>query len=262
MSSDAAPTTSAVDVRTALLDENARLAELVRTADHGTEIPTCPGWTLTQLLRHVGRGHRWAATMITERVTEALDPRQVPGGKPPADLDGTVAWLREGAQAVLDAVDAVGPEAPAWTFTGPRPAAWWIRRRLHEETAHRADVQLALGQDSDLDPALAADGLSEWLDLVAARRGRELLSEGVTLHLHATDGDLGPAGEWTVRPDGVGERAGIAWEHGHAKGTVAVRGPATVLYLATLRRLPADDPRLEVFGEAAAFDAWLAATPF
>jgi uncharacterized protein (TIGR03083 family) len=262
MSSDAAPTTSALDVRAALLDENARLAELVRTADHGTEIPTCPGWTLTQLLRHVGRGHRWAATMIAERVTEALDPREVPGGKPPADLDDTVAWLRESAQAVLDAVDAVGPEAPAWTFTGPKPAAWWIRRRLHEATAHRADAQLALGQDSDLDPALAADGLSEWLDLVAARRGRELLPEGMTLHLHATDGDLGPAGEWTVRPDGTGERAGIAWEHGHAKGTVAVRGPATVLYLATLRRLPADDPRLEVFGGTAAFDAWLAATPF
>lgn len=240
-------------VRAALVAENARFAELIAVADPATPVPTCPGWDLTKLLRHVGRGHRWAATMITERATEALDPRQVPGGKPPADLDGTVAWLRGSAQAVLDAVDATGPEAPVWTFTGPRPAAWWIRRRLHEETGHLADAQIAMGREIDLDPELGADGLSEWLDLLAARPG-EMLPADVTLHLHATDVD----GEWTVRPTDTG----ITWEPGHAKGTAAVRGPAALLYLALLRRVPLTDPRLSVFGEEKAVAGFLDATPF
>jgi len=256
--SDAVTAVDAPAVRAALTAENARFAELVRQADHGTEIPTCPGWTLTQLLRHVGRGHRWAATMIRERATDVLDPRQVPDGKPPEDLEGTVAWLRDSARAVLDAVDETGPDVPVWTFTGPKPAAWWIRRRLHEETAHHADARLALGREVDLAPALAADGLSEWLDLVAARPAAGLLPDGATLHLHTTDGDLGPAGEWIVR----GAPDGVEWEHGHEKATVAVRGPATVLYLAMLRRLPADDPRLGIFGEPAVWQEWRDATPF
>ncbi|GAA4557627.1 maleylpyruvate isomerase family mycothiol-dependent enzyme [Pseudonocardia xishanensis] len=240
-------------VRDALVAENARLAELVATADHATPVPTCPGWDLTKLLRHVGRGHRWAATMVATRATEVLDPREVPGGKPPADLDGIVAWLRASARAVPDAVDATGPEVPVWTFTGPKPAAWWIRRRLHEETAHLADAQLALGREVDLAPELGADGLSEWLDLLAARPA-EMLPADVTLHLHATDVD----GEWTIRPTDTG----IAWEPGHAKGTAAVRGPAALLYLALLRRVPLADPRLAVFGEEKAVSAFLDATPF
>jgi uncharacterized protein (TIGR03083 family) len=242
-----------LDVRAALVAENARLAELVGTADHATEIPTCPGWDLTKLLRHVGRGHRWAATMIAERATEGLDPREVPGGKPPADLSGTVRWLTDSAQAVLTAVDTTGPEVPIWSFVGPKPAAWWIRRRLHEETAHRADVLIGLGREIDLEPALGADGLSEWLDLLVARGG-PLLPPDVTLHLHATDVD----GEWTLRP----EANGLAWERGHAKGVAAVRGPAALLYLALLRRVPVEDPRLAVYGEAKAVQAFLDATPF
>jgi len=240
-------------VRAALLAENARFADLIATADHATPVPTCPGWDLTKLMRHVGRGHRWAATMVATRATEGLDPREVPDGKPPADLDGAVAWFRASAQAVLDAVDATGPDVPVWTFTGPRPAAWWIRRRLHEETGHLADAQLAVGRETDLSPELGADGLAEWLDLLAERQA-EMLPADVTLHLHATDVE----GEWTIRPT----ETGIAWEPGHAKGTAAVRGPAALLYLALLRRVPLTDTRLTVFGDEKAVTGFLDATPF
>lgn len=240
--------------REALIAENARFAALVGEVDHATPIPTCPGWDVVKLLRHLGRGHRWAATMVETRATEALDPREVPGGKPPADLDGTVAWLRESAAAVPAAVDAVGPDAPVWTFTGPKPAEWWIRRRLHEETVHRADLQLAVGREIDLAPELAVDGLSEWLDLLVARGGVGA-SMSADLHLHATDTDEG-VGEWTIRPDG----GGLDWEPGHGKAAAAVRGPAALLFLALVRRVPLE--RLEVFGDRTVVEDFLAATPF
>lgn len=233
--------------REALIAENARLAGLVGEVDHATPIPTCPGWDVTKLLRHVGRGHRWAATMVETRATEVLDPRAVPNGKPPEDLDGIVAWLRDSAAAVPAAVDATGPDVPVWTFTGPKPAEWWVRRRLHEETVHRMDLVLALGRAPDLDPALAVDGLSEWLDLLVARGG-----VAADLHLHTTDAD----GEWTIRPDGDGMR----WEPGHAKAAAALRGPAALLFLAMVRRVPLDG--LEVFGERRVVEDFLAATPF
>ena len=56
-----------------------------------------------------------------------------------------------------------------WTFNGPKPAGWWIRRRVHEATVHRADAVLAVGGDYDLPAELAGDGISEWIELTAAR---------------------------------------------------------------------------------------------
>src|SRR5262249_16928083 len=40
------------------VEQNRVFSELLRDADETTPVPTCPGWTLRQLLRHVGRGDR------------------------------------------------------------------------------------------------------------------------------------------------------------------------------------------------------------
>ncbi len=124
---------------------------------------------------------------------------------------------------------------------------------------HRADAALALGADFVVPAERAADGVSEWLGLLAARPSEPAdnpLADGATLHLHATDDGLGRAGEWFVR--GAGER--IAWEHGHAKGDVAVRGPVADLLLALLRRRPSDT--VETIGDAPVWERWLAKTGF
>jgi len=62
-----------VDYATALTGQNQMLRELLRDADWSVPVPTCPGWTLLQLLRHVGRGDRWAAQIITDRADTSLD---------------------------------------------------------------------------------------------------------------------------------------------------------------------------------------------
>ncbi len=245
----------------ALVEQTGLLADLVAAADPETPVPTCPEWTVRKLLTHVGRGHRWAATIVRTRSVGPVDPHTVADGKPPTGPDAA-GWLRDGAQALLTAVAQTGADTPVWTFTGPRPAGWWVRRRLHETTAHRADATLALGAAYRLSAELGADGVSEWLDLLSVpwrgEGGIPPLDEGTTLHLHATDDGLGPAGEWLVRPAG----GMIDWAHGHGKATVAVRGVAVDLFLAMLRRLPASDPRLQVLGDAAVFDRWLTRTPF
>ena len=245
----------------ALVEQNLLLADLLRRADQDAPVPTCPGWALRQLLVHVGRGHRWAAMIVRERAAERIDTRAVPDGAPPKDHDAAIAWLDESARLVLDAVSATGPDVPVWTFIGPRPAGWWVRRRLHEALVHRADAALALGVPFDMAPALAADGIAEWLTLVAARPADgdgPVLASDATLHLHATDEGLGAYGEWMIRAD-----AGRAvWEHGHGKGSVAVRGTAADLLLALMRRIPATDPRLQVLGDESVWRTWLERTPF
>ena len=216
-------------------------------------------------MRHVGRGDRWCAQIVAEQSMEFIDPRTVEGGKPPAGRDNEIAWLQAGPRQLLDAVAATGPETSVWTFLGPRPAKWWIRRRLHEVLVHRADAAIALGIEYQVDPALAADAITEWLERVEIQAddegpagGDRPLGDGQSVHLHATDPGLGKAGEWTLlgRPDG------IAVAHEHGKATTALRGPARSLLLAVVRRRSAAQEGLEIFGDAGVWDTWLARTPF
>lgn len=250
-----------MDFAATLLEQNRAFGEIIRSADPSTPVPTCPGWTLDKLFRHVGRGEWWAAQIVADRLDGFLDPRSVVGGKPPPDADDAISWLHGGAQRLVDAVELSGPETPVWTFLGSRPAIWWVRRRLHETVVHRADAELALGRDFTLAPELAADAISEWLERVAIQAGREgqplPLEDGNTLHLHATDPGLGAEGEWTITPaDG-----NITWSHEHGKGTVALRGGATDLLLAILRRVPAADTGVVLFGDETIWQNWLDRTP-
>lgn len=250
-----------MDFRAALLDQTRIFGELIAANDPETPVPSCPDWTLKQLFRHVGRGNRWAAQIISERRVSPLDPREVHDGRPPDDPEAAIDWLNAGAAQVLKSVDQIGTDARVWTFLGPKPGGWWIRRRLHEATVHRADAALAVGTDFDLPADLAADAVSEWLEIatvMATKRHADPLPSGSSIHLHATDDELGPTGEWTVEHD----EDGLGWSHSHGKGSVALRGPAHDLLLAVTRRRSATDLGLDVFGDTAVWDAWLDRTPY
>jgi uncharacterized protein (TIGR03083 family) len=248
-----------------LRDCTAALAAIV-TADPARPVPTCPGWAFRQLATHVGRGHRWAAEIVTTRAAGFISPADVPDGRLPEGAAEQAAWLNASADMVIGAVTAAGDEK-VWTFLGPRPARWWLRRRAHEVAVHLADAQLASGQEPALDAGLAADGIGEWLELVAGSsravtdsaraRGEALRGDGQSLHFHATDPGI-EAGEWLARrtPDGV------TAEPGHARADVAVRGPAVALLLMLTRRLPVSARGIEVHGDRALLDHWLASTPF
>jgi len=246
----------------AFVEENRIFSELLSNADDATEVPTCPGWTLQKLLRHVGRGDRWAAQIVRDRLDHAPDLRSVEGGKPPPDPADATSWLRGGAQRLIDAVELTGVQTPVWTFLGPRPANWWVRRRLHEVAVHRADAAIALGSEFTLNADVAADGITEWLERVeiqAGSNGAPLpLDDGNTIHLHATDTGLNEPGEWTIGVSGDK----LSWSHEHGKGSVALRGAATQLLLAVLRRAPLGDTGIEIFGDETVWENWLECTPF
>jgi uncharacterized protein (TIGR03083 family) len=245
-----------VDYPAALLAQNEAFGELIRDADPSTPVPTCPSWTLKQLFRHVGCGDRWAAQIVDDRLAEYLDPREVRNGKPPDDIAGAIDWLHGGAQGLVKAVDRLGDATPVWTFLGPRPARWWIRRRLHEATVHRADAAFALGLNYELSPELAADGISEWLERVVAEAGGGSLplAAGQTLHLRASDTD----DDWLIR----GGTNALALSREEAEASVGVSGPATGLFLGIVRRCSAEDAGLTIAGNAGVWQGWLEHTPF
>jgi len=235
------------------------LAGLVHGSDLTRQVPTCPDWTLRQLATHVGRAHRWAAEIVSTRSAEFIPFRQVPDGRIPDDPALHAPWLRAGAARLIEVVTEAGSD-PVWTFDGPRPASYWARRMAHETAMHRADAQITAGREPQFDPVIAADGIDEWLGSMSGIEAPDprvdALPDGAVLHVHVTD--EGVDGEWLVRRDGDS----VTVQPGHAKGDVVVRGPAGRVLLVLLRRVPADDPQVEVLGDAAMLTGWLAGTPF
>lgn len=217
-------------------------------------VPTCPGWTVADVVSHTGQVQRWATAQLRcqpgERARWA--DRAVPGPG-----DDVVAWFAAGVDATLAACVEGDPDEPVWTWAGPRPRRWWLRRLAQETTIHAWDVGHALGPTPPIDPALAVDGIDEFLDVfVPARFDATTFGEpGRSIHLHATDDRL-EGGEWLLR-FGTDH---VAVERAHAKGDVAARARAADLLLALWGRIPVD--RLDVFGDAELLHRFVTAASF
>jgi len=243
---------------TAFEAEIGRLLGALSGADLTTRVPTCPAWSLGDLLRHVGTVHRWADHIVRDKVMERVRSADL-GIPTPGDRQVT-AWLADGAETLLATLRAAGPDQPVWAWGADHYTRFWPRRMRFEALVHRADVELALGRRPEIEPATAADGVDEFLTILPharwVTRNLENLygQNGETLHLHATD----VAGEWMIAigPDG------IAWEYGHGKGTVAVRAPAESLLLLLYGRIAPDDDSIALFGDRALLDRWLTHSAF
>lgn len=235
-----------------------RLAAVARGGDLGAPVPTCPGWTVAKLVKHVGTAYAWAAGMVRAGASETpVAGRSLELGLPD-DPSGLPDWLTAGARRTTAQLRDAGPDAPAWTF-GPVPhARFWSRRMLHETLVHRVDAELALGIPSTIAPEVAADTIDEFLTILPGTSARAAeppaYGTGETLHIHTSGGAR--AGEWTVTL----EPHGYTWERGHAKGDCALRGEAAAVMTVLVRRtdlaaaVAAGD--VEVLGDPAVLARW------
>lgn len=239
------------------------LVDALAGADLRADVPSCPGWNVGQLLRHLGGGQRWAAELVSTRATERPSDEHFRDLSAYADEDPAVVapWLVEGAESLAGALRAVGPDSPA--VTDPVPggtAAFYARRFTHETALHRADAVLAWGADFTLEQDVAVDAMDEWMHLGSLPMHfefhpwtRELLGPGRTLHFHATDTAPEAHAEWVV--DLTGEA--LAWRRAHEKSAVAVRGPLVDLLLIVYRRKPVRSETVQILGDEDLLEFWL-----
>jgi len=226
--------------RAAIVREGAALAA-VPASGLGAEVRSCPGWDVAKLIRHTGRVHRWA----TGHIAGVEEPS---GGERPPEGEALLAWYAESLDLLVAELDRHDPAEPVSTFAGPGDVAFWLRRQAHEIAVHRWDATDAVtpGGAAPFDPALAADGIDEWLELFVPRflvdKGDGVPADlvGASLHVHCTDTD----GEWLLRLTADG----VELERAHAKGDAALRGPASDLLLAVWHRIPLTD--VDVVGDA------------
>ena len=238
-----------------------RIAQLAVIADPAAPVPGCPDWTLADVVRHVGRLQSVAAVMVEQLAQQPLRSLDPPV---PARVEEYGQWFSSGGAHLMQVLRDADPEAGMYSWAGVPKVSFWIRRLLHEATVHRLDIERAAHRVEPVDPAVAVDGVDEFLENLPYLAQfhpavRDLHGDGETIHLHATDLDGHSLnGEWLITL----EPHGFRWSHAHVKGAAAVRGPVTALLEFVYGRKQAGDPALEVFGDSSLLAHWSTKTVF
>lgn len=234
----------------ALRSAGKRLAEVVRGADLDAAVPPCPGWTLRDLVRHLGGIHRWAARYVSEARIEVIaeDLDVLVGGWPP-DRD-LVDWFADGHRVLISALESAPADLDCFTFLeAESPLAMWARRQAHETSIHRLDAELACSTATGFPLELSIDGIDELVTAFITRPGRGPRADRPTsLALKPTD----HSASWIVRFDSQACRT----ERAAGDADATVNGSASDLYAWVWNRPAIGE--IVTAGDAAILETWRA----
>jgi uncharacterized protein (TIGR03083 family) len=218
-------------------------------------VPSCPGWSVADLVVHTGGVHRTQANIVATRAQEPTEPdwqmfRSVPGllqwlensaltggtsdlaAVPPGLFD----WFEEGAAILIETLAAADPDETVWSWSAHKRVAHYLRMMPIETVIHRWDAQLAHGRTEPVDQALAVDGIDHTFEVMMPFRRAQVDAppgHGERYRFLQTDG----SGVWIVRFDGEPQLT----RDDEDSVDVTVKGTASDLFLFLWqRRAPAD----------------------
>jgi uncharacterized protein (TIGR03083 family) len=159
-----------------LIDERSRAfrSAVWTAASLDVPVPTCPEWSLLDLVHHLGEGRRsWAATVAAgPAATSRVRPPSDGDAAAPSEPDALDGWLAASTRQLLDALREAGPERGCWTWWGdsqsPGTCGAVARHQLQEIAVHTYDAQLTVGTPQPLPDAVALDGVEEFLSTCCA----------------------------------------------------------------------------------------------
>ncbi len=204
-------------------------------------VPTCPEWTVRDLVEHLGRVHEWVSGIVISG--NALE--QEPDGL--GDGEDVSAWYIERVGFLLDALESAGPDRPCGTHQpGNQRALYWFRRQALETATHRVDAELAQERPARFDQELAADGIGEVLDVWIPKISQVMQSPdlGAPVLLACTDRPE----RWLVSPDGGDTHGPELTESQALAAAASVAGQADDLLLVLWNRRQVDD-RIALAGD-------------
>jgi uncharacterized protein (TIGR03083 family) len=141
------------------MTENYTRLRAVVPKDLSAAVPSCPGWTVTDLVRHV-------AEVYLDKV-ECMRQQKQPDPWPQAEIEAEepLALLDRAWADLTQEFAERTPDMMAFTWYDPdQTVAFWIRRMAQETVVHCIDAELALGAGvAPVPDDLAVDGVDEFL---------------------------------------------------------------------------------------------------
>ncbi|GAA3377125.1 maleylpyruvate isomerase family mycothiol-dependent enzyme [Streptomyces sannanensis] len=230
-------TPSFEDLLTLIEDRSAALRSSVAgSPDLDVRVPSCPDWSLHDLVEHLTEVHRFWAAAVT------AGPSEKPPTVAPADDTlpaGLLARSAAAAEGLIAALRAAGPAVGCWTWWGnsdvPMTSGAVARHQVQEAAVHAFDAQLATGTPQPVPAVVALDGIVEFIGVSHGTAG-PWPHEPVRIGLHAAEGE-----SWLVDLTASGSHI-IDGQH---KTAASLHGSASNLLLTLHGRLPLDSLRSE-----------------
>lgn len=241
--------------------DSARFRAVLTGADPASRVPACPDWDAQDLLWHLTEVQWFWGTRMRERPAPPTDDDVRP--ERPGTREDLLALFDRCSAELADQLAAADPAEPAWSWADEQTVGFTFRRQAHEALIHRLDAEQTVAEVTPLDPALAADGVAELLDVMYGgqpREGETFESSGL-VRLDLTDRDLSL---WAAA--GVlrgGEHEGPHLMRVEDPGTepdAVLSGTAADLDIWLWRR--SDGATVQRTGSQTALDAFLAAVDF
>jgi len=206
-------------------------------------VPSCPGWSLRDLVEHVAQVHRFWAAAVAAGPSDK-PPTVVPvDHAPPA---GLLAGAAAATKELIAALRAAGPAAGCWTWWGgsgvPLTSGAVARHQVQEAAVHAFDAQLATGTPRPVPAVAALDGIAEFVSVSHGTAG-PWPHEPARIGLHASEGE-----SWVIDLTAAGARI----LDGHHETAAGLHGSASDLLLTLHGRLTLDSLRSE--GDRAALE--------
>jgi uncharacterized protein (TIGR03083 family) len=177
------------DLLALVQDRSAALRNSVEgSPDLGARVPSCPDWSLCDLVEHLTQVHRfWAAAVVA-------GPSEKPPDVAPADdapSAGLLARSAAATQELITALRAAGPAAGCWTWWGdsgvPMTSGAVARHQVQEAAVHAFDAQLTTGTPQPIPAVAAIDGMAEFISISYGTAG-PWPHKPVRIGLHAAEG--------------------------------------------------------------------------
>jgi uncharacterized protein (TIGR03083 family) len=223
---------------TAADTEATRLADEAERVLLSDPVPTCPDWTVQQLVEHVGEVHRWAAAIVTRGLLRDLPAEEQSEFTAPTRSQELLPWFRCGARQLIDALKAAPDDLRAFVFLKGAPPAkhFWARREAHETAIHRVDALAArLGRlpttaEASITTEFALDGIDELVAGFVPRRSSRLRTDQpFRMTIAPTDADAA----WTVA---VSDQPPVVTREADPAAHALITGTAAALYLGLWNR--------------------------
>lgn len=207
-------------------------------------VPSTPGWTVRDVIAHLGVVHRQKAHIVRELLVDEAPEREIA----PED-DGLLEWFAEGLHELTSVLSVADPATHVTTWHEvDQTVGFWIRRMAHETVIHRVDAELGHGSVTPVNRILGADGVDEvlnvfmdgyppWAEVTRSPVVVRLESEGRSWNVRF----LSWAGTSPNSGKAFEDKAGIELiEDGTSSPSAVVRGPGDSLDLFLWGRGSAD----------------------
>lgn len=171
--------------------EAARFAEVLQGTDLDRAVPSCPGWSARDLLKHLIEVHDFWGAVIGDRLEgDAVGDYEQSREPFTDDADELFRLRAEATGRLVAALSKRDPGEAAWSwFDADQTVDFTRRMQTHEATMHRVDAELAAGVAvSPIDDSVASAGIDHVLDVMLAWVPDDAdITPGAIIDLRATD---------------------------------------------------------------------------